>query len=122
VASRTIHIRHPLCAVTIRARRDLDTDVIRDLILQSLDNHVVWRPRGRDRRGRARQPGRDGADRGTLVREHRKRLGLTQAEVALRSGIRQNHLSEMENNKRPIGRRNARRLSRVLGLDYRLLV
>jgi len=52
----------------------------------------------------------------------RYREGLTQVQLAEKTGIRQNHLSEMESGKRPIGKENARKLAAVLNTDYRLFL
>ena len=49
----------------------------------------------------------------------RHREGLTQRELADKSGIHQRHISEMENGKRPIGKKNAKILAKVLKADYR---
>jgi ribosome-binding protein aMBF1 (putative translation factor) len=52
----------------------------------------------------------------------RYREGLTQVQLAAKTGIRQNHLSEMESGKRPIGKENAKKLAAVLDTDYRLFL
>ncbi len=52
----------------------------------------------------------------------RHREGLTQVELAERAGIPRRHISEMENNKRPIGKMNARKLAEVLHIDPRRLL
>ena len=52
----------------------------------------------------------------------RHREGLTQIELAKRSGIPRRHISEMENNKRPIGKMNVRKLAEVLNIDPRRLL
>ncbi len=52
----------------------------------------------------------------------RHREGLTQVELAERSGIPRRHISEMENNRRPIGKMNARKLAEVLNIDPRRLL
>jgi ribosome-binding protein aMBF1 (putative translation factor) len=49
----------------------------------------------------------------------RHREGLTQRELADKTGIPQRHLSEMENGKRTIGKKNAKLLAKVLNADYR---
>lgn len=56
------------------------------------------------------------------LRGARKREGLTQRELADRLGIRQVHISQMENEKRPIGKEMARRLAKVLSVDYRVFL
>ncbi len=52
----------------------------------------------------------------------RYREGLTQVELAQKTGIRQNHISEMENGKRTIGKETAIKLAEVLDTDYRLFL
>lgn len=59
---------------------------------------------------------------GTYLSGARFREGLTQVELAERSGIPRRHISEMENGKRPIGKGNARKLADALGVDARLLL
>ncbi|MEJ0062690.1 MAG: helix-turn-helix transcriptional regulator [Alphaproteobacteria bacterium] len=54
-----------------------------------------------------------------VLRGSRYKAELTQKELAARLGIRQHHLSEMENGKRPIGKQMAKRLAEVLKSDYR---
>ena len=49
----------------------------------------------------------------------RHREGLTQRELADKTGIPQRHLSEMENGKRTIGKKSAKLLAKVLNADYR---
>lgn len=58
----------------------------------------------------------------TLLRGARAKLNMTQTELADKIDIRQHHLSEMENGKRPIGKEIARRLAAVLKCDYRLFL
>ena len=52
----------------------------------------------------------------------RKRMGMTQKELAKASGIPQGHLSAMENGKKEIGKERAKRLAEVLDIDYRILL
>ena len=49
----------------------------------------------------------------------RKERGLTQAELAERLGVKQHHISEMENGKRPIGAEMAHRLEEAFGTSYK---
>ncbi len=58
----------------------------------------------------------------TALRGARYRHDLTQKKLAEKLGIRQHHLSEMENAKRPIGKEMAKKLSAVLEVDYRLFL
>jgi DNA-binding XRE family transcriptional regulator len=59
---------------------------------------------------------------GGTLRAYRSRLELTQHALALKAEIKQSHLSEMEQNKRPIGVKVAKRLGKVLKCDYRRLL
>lgn len=59
---------------------------------------------------------------GVLLSGARYREGLTQAELAEKAGIPRRHISEMENGKRPIGKKNARLLGEALGIEPRLLL
>ncbi len=56
---------------------------------------------------------------GVFLAGARYREGLTQRELADKTGIPQRHISEMENGKRPIGKKNAKALANVLNADYR---
>ena len=58
----------------------------------------------------------------TALRGARKKDALTQKQLAKVLGISQNHISEMENGKRPIGKEMARRLAKILNVDYRVFL
>jgi DNA-binding XRE family transcriptional regulator len=53
------------------------------------------------------------------LRGSRHREQLTQKELATQLGIRQHHLSEMENGKRPIGKAMAKKLAEALNTNWR---
>ena len=59
---------------------------------------------------------------GAYLAGFRYREGITQADLAERTGIPRRHISEMENGKRPIGKQNARKLADVLHIEPRLLL
>jgi plasmid maintenance system antidote protein VapI len=59
---------------------------------------------------------------GTMLRGARYREDMTQAQLAEVSGIPRRHLSDMENNRRPIGKQTARKLAEVLKVDYRVFL
>ena len=59
---------------------------------------------------------------GHYLRSCRMSAGLTQIELARRLGVSQIHLSQMENNKRPIDREGAETLAEILDCDYRKLL
>lgn len=52
----------------------------------------------------------------------RCREGMTQAALAGVTGIPRRHISEMENSRRPIGKKNARLLAEALKIDPRRLL
>lgn len=56
---------------------------------------------------------------GGTIRAYRAREEMTQQELAEKSGIKQSHISEMEQNKRTIGVKVAKKLAKVLHCDYR---
>lgn len=58
----------------------------------------------------------------SMLRGSRHKAEMTQKELASALGVKQHHLSEMENGKRPIGKAMAKRLASVLDCDYRLFV
>lgn len=57
-----------------------------------------------------------------VLRGTRYRAELTQKQLAEKLGIRQHHLSEMENGKRPIGKEMAKKLAKALNADWRVLM
>lgn len=59
---------------------------------------------------------------GTYLSGARHREGLTQRQLAGKTGIKQHHISEMENGKRPIGKKNAKALAKALDTDYRIFL
>ena len=59
---------------------------------------------------------------GTYLSGVRHREGLTQRQLAEKTGIKQHHISEMENGKRPIGKKNAKVLAKALNTDYRIFL
>ena len=60
---------------------------------------------------------------GKALRMYRENAGLTQAALGERmGGIPRQHISNMENGKRPIGKENAKRLAAALHIDYRVFL
>lgn len=56
------------------------------------------------------------------LRGLRGREGFTQAELAARLGVSQNAISEMENGKRPISTKMAKRLGEEFNLPYKVFL
>lgn len=59
------------------------------------------------------------SEAGVMLRANRFKLKLTQKELGEELGISQNHISEMENGKRPIGKAMAKRFAEFFKTDYR---
>jgi len=59
---------------------------------------------------------------GTMLRGARFKEDMTQVQLAAASGIPRRHISDMENNRRPIGKQTARKLAEVLRVDYRVFL
>jgi len=59
---------------------------------------------------------------GLALRGARYRAGLSQKELAKRCDISQDNLSRMENGKRTIGGKIAKRLAKILKIDYIMLL
>ena len=52
----------------------------------------------------------------------RNRKGITQIALEKITRIPRRHISEMENNKRPIGKKAAKKLAEALNVDYRVFL
>jgi ribosome-binding protein aMBF1 (putative translation factor) len=59
---------------------------------------------------------------GAVLRGARGKEDITQKQLAEKTGIPQRHISEMENNKRPIGKKNAQIFAKALNIDYRVFL
>jgi DNA-binding XRE family transcriptional regulator len=62
------------------------------------------------------------AHAGTILWTYRDNAGLTLEQLSKKSGIARPHLSEMENGKRPIGARTAKKLAAALSVDHRVFL
>ena len=63
-----------------------------------------------------------GTGKELALRAYRLREGLTQKQLAERTGISQHHISELETGKRTIGKERAKKLAEALHCDYRQLL
>ncbi len=59
---------------------------------------------------------------GTCLVAARHKKSLTQENLSGLTGIPRRHISEMENGKRPIGKKTAKKMAEVLDVDYRVLL
>lgn len=56
------------------------------------------------------------------LRGARYREGFSQKELAKRTGITQDNISKMENGRRPIGEKVAKKLAKALNINFELLI
>lgn len=59
---------------------------------------------------------------GISLKGARTKEGITQKQLAEMTGIKQHHISEMENHKRSIGKKNAMKLAKVLKISYKVFL
>ncbi len=59
---------------------------------------------------------------GNILSGARHKAGLSQRQLADLTGVHQHHISEMENGKRTIGKKNARLFAKALDTDYRVFL
>lgn len=59
---------------------------------------------------------------GISLKGARVKEGITQEQLAEMTGIRQHHISEMENHKRPIGKKNALKFAKALSINYKVFL
>jgi ribosome-binding protein aMBF1 (putative translation factor) len=59
---------------------------------------------------------------GLVLRGARYREGISQKTLAIKSGVSQDNISRIENGKRGVGEKVAKKLAKSLKIDYRLLL
>ena len=119
--SQALKIHHDLADVVVQPNSKVNNMRLKEMILSVLDLYLnedrvpakVLHDETKRRHGDYYQ------SPGYYLRLYRKRADMTQAELADRTGILQHHLSEIENNKRVLGKANAMKLGEVLDFDYR---
>jgi len=89
--------------------------LIQDFEVPEAEKSIPWR-----------EPVRDLIEKytevGTALRGARTKSGLSQSELAAKLGMPQSHISDMENGRRPIGKKMAKRLSKVLKVGYKVFL
>ena len=122
--NRAVKIHHPLGDVSIALTNKVNATRLKQVIRTALDGYLdevrvpaaLVHAETKSRHGAAYQTP------GYYLRLYRLRAELTQAGLAGKAGMRQHHLSEMEHNKRPIGKVSARKLAKLLRCDYQKLL
>ena len=59
---------------------------------------------------------------GVSLKGARVKEGITQNQLAEMTGVKQHHISEMENHKRSIGKKNAKKFAEVLNMNYKVFL
>ncbi|HLQ26413.1 MAG TPA: helix-turn-helix transcriptional regulator [Acidiferrobacterales bacterium] len=122
--SHAVKLHHPLADVSIAPSNKVNVTRLKRVIRTALDDYLdearvpadLVHAEAKARHGAAyRTPG-------YYLRLYRLRAELTQAELAAKAGTQQHHLSEMEHNKRPIGKISAKKLAKLLNCDYQKLL
>lgn len=122
--AQTLTIHHELAEVVIKTVDDVNQSRLKKLIRNTLDQYEqeAHIPAQQVHDNSKARHGENYQTPGYYLRLYRLRADMTQAELANKTGIRQHHLSEMENNKRSLGKANAKKLAVILNCDYRNLM
>jgi len=59
---------------------------------------------------------------GISLKGARVKEGITQKQLADMTGVKQHHISEMENHKRSIGKKVAKKFAEVLNVSYKIFL
>lgn len=59
---------------------------------------------------------------GVSLKGARIKEGITQKQLAEMTGVKQHHISEMENHKRSIGKKVAKKFAEALNVSYKILL
>lgn len=80
-----------------------------------VDDSIEWGKLASDRLKKYKKAG-------LVLRGMRVREGMTQKELSKKTKISQDNISRIENGKRTVGEKVAKRLAKALNFDYRLLI
>lgn len=122
--SKEVKIHHNLGDIVFKPLEKIDSVRLRKMIRSTLDKYQDEEriPASVLIREEKARYGDYYDTPGYNLRVYRYRADLTQAALAKKTDIRQTHLSEMENNKRPVGKTLAKKLGKTLNFDYRKLL
>jgi len=122
--SQALKIHHDLGDVVVKPSGKINSSRLKKMICSTLDQYLIEDriPAQVVHDAMQDHHGDDYRSAGYYLRAYRHRGELTQAALSNETGIRQHHLSEMENNKRVIGKVNAKKLAVILDCDYRKLL
>ncbi len=122
--SQALKIHHDLGDIVLTPRGKVNPARLKKMLRSTLDQYLAEdRVPAKVIHDEAKQRhGDDYRTPGYYLRLYRQRADLTQAKLSDQTGIRQHHLSEMEHNKRVLGKANAKKLANILACDYRKLL
>jgi len=122
--SQSLTIHHDLGDIVLKPSGKVNQTRLKKMIRSTLDQYLAEdRVSAKKLHEEAKQHHGDYyRTPGYYLRLYRQRAELTQGKLADKTGIRQHHLSEMENNKRVLGKANAKKLAKVLNCDYQKLL
>ena len=117
---QALKIHHHLGHLELKATAKVNTVRLKRLLSAALDQYCDEDriPAEKLHDETKRRHGNAYRTPGYYLRLYRLRAGVTQEKLAEKISIRQHHLSEMEHNKRPIGKATAKKLAIVLKCDY----
>lgn len=116
-----IKLNHSLADIKIHPLYDIDSSVIQTLIKLALDSYVLVQnvPAKVINSEVSNKHKENYHTPGYYLHLFRLRANLSQIKLAENIGIKQHHISEMEKNKRPIGKNLAKKLAIALDCDYK---
>ncbi|MEE8060157.1 MAG: helix-turn-helix transcriptional regulator [Pseudomonadales bacterium] len=122
--SQALTIHHDLGDVIVTPSCKVNKARLKQMIRSTLDQYLVEDrvPAAQVHAQTKQRHGDQYQTAGYYLRLYRQRAELTQVGLAEQSGIRQHHLSEMENNKRALGKNTAKKMAEILDCDYRKLL
>jgi len=80
-----------------------------------LEKAIPWEVLAKDRIEKYKKSG-------LILRGARYREGFSQIDLAKKSGVGQNEISKIENGKRGVGEKVAKKLAKALNFDFQLLL
>ena len=89
--------------------------LLQDFEVESDDSMVLWRETVQDLIEKY-------TEAGVALKGARAKAELSQNELAEKLKIPQSHISDMENGRRPIGKKMAKRLAEVLNVGYKVFL
>lgn len=121
-SSNMFTIHHQLADLKVKPANSVDIAKLEKFIQEALNNYSKQIDNITAKKLHEETKKRHGKNYQTpnyYLRIYRLRAHLTQAALANKLEVKQHHISEMENNKRSIGKALAKKLATLLHCDYR---